>query len=183
MTVKRASGARGKILEELARVGRQHSDASVLFHAAMASRLGLHPTDYKALSILERLGAMTAGDLSRHSGLATASVTNLIDRLERRGFVRRVDDPRDRRRVLVEASVDRVAAARKLFESTRKSLTRLYERYTVPELAAIADFLARNAARLRDETAKLELDSSQAEQAGSPRRTHEKAQVADADQR
>ncbi|MGH7555374.1 MAG: MarR family transcriptional regulator, partial [Longimicrobiales bacterium] len=74
----------------LARVGHEHSDATVLFHARLAGFLDLHPTDYKTLSVLERLGPMSAGDIARHSGLATASVTNLIDRLERKGFAHRV---------------------------------------------------------------------------------------------
>jgi DNA-binding MarR family transcriptional regulator len=127
----------------------------VLFHASLASQLDLHPTDYKALSILERLGAMSAGELARHSGLATASVTNLVDRLERKGFVRRAADPRDRRRVMVEPRVDRVASARRLFASTRRSLARLLEQYSDRDLVVIADFLARNAERLRAETRKL----------------------------
>jgi DNA-binding MarR family transcriptional regulator len=136
-------------------VGRENSDATVLFHAAIADRMELHPTDYKALGILQRLGPLSAGDLGRHSGLATASVTNLIDRLEGRGFVRRVRDVEDRRRVLVEVVADKVAGAGELFASSRASLARLFERYPDRDLAVIADFLARNAERLREETRKL----------------------------
>jgi DNA-binding MarR family transcriptional regulator len=149
------AAARRRILEELARVGREHSDATVLFHASIAERLGLHPTDYKALGMLERLGPMAAGDLARHSGLATASVTNLIDRLESKGFVRRVRDEEDRRRVLVQPVRDRITARRGLFSSTIESLRRLYARYSDRDLVVIADFLRRNAERLRGETRKL----------------------------
>lgn len=149
------TAARKRILEELARVGREHSDATVLFHASIAERLGLHPTDYKALGMLERLGPMGAGDLARHSGLATASVTNLIDRLESKGFVRRVRDEEDRRRVLVQPVLDRITARRALFSSTIESLRRLYARYSDRDLVVIADFLRRNAERLRGETRNL----------------------------
>jgi DNA-binding MarR family transcriptional regulator len=160
MMTKKSPNAREAILEELARVGREHSDATVLFHATLASQLDLHPTDYKALSILERLGPMSAGEIARHSGLATASVTNLVDRLERKGFVRRVADARDRRRVMVEPRVDRVAAARRLFASTRRSLEHLLKQYSDRELGVIADFLAKNAERLRAETGKLALPAT-----------------------
>jgi DNA-binding MarR family transcriptional regulator len=146
---------REAILEELSRVGREHSDATVFFHATVASQLDLHPTDYKALSILERLGAMSAGEIARHAGLATASVTNLVDRLERKGFVRRMADARDRRRVMVEPILERVTVSRRLFGSTRRSLARLLKRYSDRDLVVIADFLARNAERLRAETTKL----------------------------
>src|SRR5262249_42899789 len=108
MPDKNQDPARQELLQELSQVGREHSDATVLFHATMASLLDLHPTDYKALSMVERLGAMSAGEIAQHSGLAAASVTNLIDRLERKGFVRRGPDPRHRRRV----SVGRGTAAR-----------------------------------------------------------------------
>jgi DNA-binding MarR family transcriptional regulator len=155
MRSRKPHATRGAILEEFTRVGREHSDATVLFHSTLAHQLDLHPTDYKALSILERLGPLSAGEIARHSGLATPSVTNLVDRLERKGFVRRVSDARDRRRVMVEPIADRVTAARGLFTSTRRSLARLLEQYSDQDLVMIADFLARNAARLRAETTKL----------------------------
>jgi DNA-binding MarR family transcriptional regulator len=137
------------------RVGREHSDATVLFHASIASLLDLHPTDYKVLGILERSGPLSAGEIARESGLATASVTNLIDRLEQKGFVRRVADPTDRRRVMVEAVTDRLTNARSLFASTRRSLARLFGRYSDGDLSVIADFLRHNAERLRAETTEL----------------------------
>jgi DNA-binding MarR family transcriptional regulator len=99
---------------------------------------------------------MSAGEIASHSGLATASVTNLLDRLEQKGFVRRVRDTEDRRRVLVEPIMDRLSGARNRFASTRRSLARLVERYSDRDLAVITDFLARNAERLRAETQKLE---------------------------
>jgi DNA-binding MarR family transcriptional regulator len=146
---------RQDVLDDLARVGRDHSDATVLFHATIASLLDLHPTDYKVVGILERSGPLSAGEIARRSGLATASVTNLVDRLEQKGFVRRLTDPADRRRVMVEAVANRVTGARSLFASTRRSLAQLFDRYSDRELAVIADFLRRNAERLRAETSKL----------------------------
>jgi DNA-binding MarR family transcriptional regulator len=156
MLEKSAHTAKQEILEALVRAGRENSDATVLFHAIVAEQLGLNSTDYKVMSILERLGALSAGEIARYSGLATASVTDLIDRLEKKGFVRRVPDPNDRRRIRVEPVVDRVTAARKFFASAERSLARLYERYPDQDLAVIADFLSRNAERLRAETEKLQ---------------------------
>jgi DNA-binding MarR family transcriptional regulator len=161
-SVTTASAGRREILDELARVGREHSDATVLFHATIASLLDLHATDYKVLGILERSGPLSAGDIARQSGLAAASVTNLIDRLEHKGFVRRVADPTDRRRVMVEAIADRLTGARSLFASTRRSLAQLYDRYSDRDLSVIADFLRHNAERLRAETRKLAANKSEA---------------------
>ena len=61
--------SRAELPADLRRVGREHSDATVLFHSALASEIGLHPTDYKALGVLDRLGPMSAGELGRHTGL------------------------------------------------------------------------------------------------------------------
>lgn len=160
--------SREEILEELARVGREHSDATVLFHGSIAGLLDLHTTDYKVLGILERSGPLSAGEIARQSGLATASVTNLIDRLEQKGFVRRVADPTDRRRVMVEAAAERLKNAGSLFASTRRSLARLFDRYSDRDLSVIADFLHRNAERLRSETSKLAAAGPDAKQRHRP---------------
>ena len=93
---------RRQLLDALSIAGRESSTATVMFHTAMAERAGLTATDAKTMDILARHGSLTAGELSSHTGLATASVTSLIDRLEARGMVRRVRDRADRRRVIVE---------------------------------------------------------------------------------
>jgi DNA-binding MarR family transcriptional regulator len=146
---------RSEVLEALRRAGREHSDATVLFHAAVAAQLGLNPTDHKTMSILEREGPMTAGEIADRTGLATASVTALVDRLEQRGFVRRVRDPNDRRRVIVEPVPEGVAKFSPFFESPGRSLSWLLARYSAEELRVILDFLGRSTERLRSETTKL----------------------------
>lgn len=152
--------SRANLLALLAKAGREHSDATVLFHATVAQLLDLNLTDYKTLGVLQRLGPLTAGEIAQHTGLASASVTNLVDRLEDKGFVRRMDDASDRRRVIVDPVREKIAGVEHVFASTRQSLARLYDGYSDKELAVIADFLARNAARLRAETAKLDGNSS-----------------------
>jgi DNA-binding MarR family transcriptional regulator len=117
--------SRRALLDALTEAGRAHSDATVLFHAAVADQLGLNPTDHKVMSILERSGPLSAGQIAQRTGLATASVTALLDRLETRGFVRRRSDPADRRRVIVEATEVGVARFAPYFASRRDSLSRL----------------------------------------------------------
>ena len=146
--------SRAELLADLRRVGREHSDATVLFHSALASAMGLHPTDYKALGVLDRIGPMSAGELGRHTGLAAASVTNLIDRLVAKGFLRRELDPLDRRRVLLHADLAELID-NEFFASWPRSATELWERYSDSELAIILDFLADTAERLRMRTEAL----------------------------
>src|SRR4051794_39449858 len=90
--------------------GRALATAAVLFHSALAELSGLSATEQRALDLIDRFGPLTAGDLAQRSGLAPASVTGLLRRLEQKGFARRVPNPGDRRSVLVELVYERVAA-------------------------------------------------------------------------
>jgi DNA-binding MarR family transcriptional regulator len=149
---------RAAVLDALGRAGRAHSEATVIFHASLAERLGLNPTDAKVMSLLQRRGPTTAGEIAMSTGLTTASVTALVDRLERRSFVRRLPDPTDRRRVLVEVTEQAVDRFEGLLGSTARTLADLYDSYTIAQLEVVLDFLTRNAERLRGETAKLQAE-------------------------
>jgi DNA-binding MarR family transcriptional regulator len=146
--------SRAELLAQLRRVGREHGDATVLFRSALAAEAGLHPTDYKALTVLDRLGPMSAGALGRHTGLAAASVTNLIERLAAKGFLRREPDPLDRRRALLHADLAELID-HDVFASWQRTGTQWWERYSDTELAVILDFLADTAQRLRTRTEAL----------------------------
>lgn len=155
-TPRRGGGRRAALLRRLALAGRDLSDAAVMFHTALAERLGLGPSDWKALGLIERFGPLTAGELAERSGLAPASVTGMIDRLERRGWVRRRRDADDGRRVVV--ALDAAAARRNtaaLFGGLMRRLDKLYARYTDTQLAFAVELLTEIAGRQRDATADL----------------------------
>src|SRR6476620_3955370 len=82
--------------------GRKSSTATIMYQLAIADRLNLSLTDLVAGEIVSRTGAITAGELAELSGLTTGAITGVVDRLEKGGFVRRVNDPNDRRRVMLE---------------------------------------------------------------------------------
>ncbi len=135
--------------------GREHSTAVVMFQSAVGDRFGLNATDLKALDILAVSGPLTAGEIAGRTGLATASVTTLIDRLEKGKFVRRVRDPKDRRRVIVETVGNQPARFAPLFESFGGAVAELFSSYTDEQLEIILDFLTRSAQRIREEGLKL----------------------------
>ncbi len=151
---------RRRLLGALAEAGRVHSDATVLLHSALASRVGVNPTDWKTMSVLQRRGALSAGDIARETGLTTAAVTALIDRLEGRNLVRRRPDPADRRKVMVEVVPEAVHEFRMLLAPTARSLARLWQSYPNEELAVILDFLQRSAKRLHAETTRLSVTNA-----------------------
>jgi DNA-binding MarR family transcriptional regulator len=134
---------RDDLLAAVVQASRENSTIAVFFHTAIAEQVGLGPTDEKTLFILQRYGSLTAGEIAQHTGLTTASVTNLIDRLERKGFVQRVRDLADRRRVIVQPIQDRLAEFERLFSSIQASFDSVLDTYSNAELAVIADFLTR----------------------------------------
>ena len=76
-----------------------------LMGTAAADKIGINATDLNCLNILSFSGHMTAGELARATGLTTASITGVVDRLEEAGFVTRERDPHDRRRVVVQINL------------------------------------------------------------------------------
>lgn len=136
--------------------GREISAAAVMFHTAVAARRGLSATEEKALDILMREGPMTHAQLRDHTGLAPATVTGLIDRLERRGYAERGSHPDDGRRVLVTAVADRVYAdMAPLFVEWVHSLEELYASFTDAQLHTISQFMTQAAERQRAATERL----------------------------
>jgi DNA-binding MarR family transcriptional regulator len=81
---------------------REMSTETIMFHQAVADELGLPITDHKCLDLIHRFGAMPAGRLAELTSLTTGAVTGMIDRLEKAGYVRRTNDPKDRRKTIIE---------------------------------------------------------------------------------
>src|SRR5262245_49523593 len=121
--------------------GREYSTAAVMFHNAVAQKFGLSVTDLKTLDILQRRGELTAGEIALHTSLATASVTSLIDRLEKRRLVRRLRDPGDRRRVVVKLTATLEKTIAPLFESLSRRMLARFKGYSDEQIALIRNFL------------------------------------------
>jgi DNA-binding MarR family transcriptional regulator len=119
-------------------------------------KIGINATDLNCLNILSFSGHMTAGELARATGLTTASITGVVDRLEEARFVTRERDPHDRRRVVVQINLDRamtdVAA---IFAPMLRSWREMAARYSDDELRLIVDFYGRMEQVFRDHLVRL----------------------------
>ena len=146
---------REKLLEEAVRAVYTASTAAVFFHTAVAEQIGLGPTDEKTILILSGLGPLTAGEIAQYTGLTTASVTSLIDRLEEKGFVKRVRDTKDRRRVIVELNQTRLAELMQVFASVGGIFEGLLPAYNDEQLTTIIDYLTRSAKLSQEAVARL----------------------------
>jgi DNA-binding MarR family transcriptional regulator len=113
---------------------------------AMADRLGVNRTDMRALDVLDQRGsALTAGELAQAMHLTTGAVTSVLDRLEKAGWARRVRDPDDRRRVLVELTPKLWRVGEKLYGTMDDALA-AFPDYSEAELELLLDFTRRGRA-------------------------------------
>lgn len=144
------------VRERFVTLCRDLSAATVLFTTQVAERVGLSATDHKCLDLAVRAdGPLTAGQIAERSGLSTGAVTGVIDRLERAGYVRRVRDPDDRRKVLVEVSRTNLARYGDAFEGVTAALGRVLAGYTPEELTVAERFFTELIEATRAEAAKL----------------------------
>jgi DNA-binding MarR family transcriptional regulator len=113
-------------------------------HKTIAQRFGLHTTDLECLDLIYMRGTASAGELAKATGLSTGATTTLIDRLERAGYVERVHDRADRRRVNVRIRAEAAAPIKAVYEPMEAQMFELWSRYTPQQLEVIADFLDRS---------------------------------------
>src|ERR671917_1409057 len=105
------SKKREELLRELEEESRKGTLDGVYFFQAVAERSGMNLTDLQCITILTSTGPITAGRLAEEMGLTTGSVTGVIDRMERAGYVRRERDPNDGRRVIVRPVSEKLERA------------------------------------------------------------------------
>jgi DNA-binding MarR family transcriptional regulator len=139
------------VIRSLRRVNLQGS----FFGQTVAIRFGLSESDIETLEALIDMGASTAGRLSELTGLTSGAVTRVVDRLEQSGYVRRVPDPADRRRVIVEVVPEKVVAIQSTLGRIGQASADEIGRYTDSQLALINDFLTRMEQITRDEATTL----------------------------
>jgi DNA-binding MarR family transcriptional regulator len=127
----------GQLIEEV----RRSQSATDRFDQAVADALGLNRTDMRCVDVLHREGSLSAGHLAGQTGLSSGAMTAALDRLEEAGFARRVRDPHDRRRVLVELVPKAQREAEAFYSEHAAEAERLYERYTLEQLELLLAFV------------------------------------------
>jgi DNA-binding Lrp family transcriptional regulator len=127
-----------------------------LMSQAAADKIGINATDLNCMNILSFSGQMTAGELAKATGLTTASITGVVDRLEQAGFVRRERDAHDRRRVVIHLQVERaVGTIAPVFGPMMGAWQRLADQYSDDELQLIVEFYDQIEQIIRDHLGKL----------------------------
>jgi DNA-binding MarR family transcriptional regulator len=110
----------------------------------VGSQLQLKDVDLDCFDIIEAYGPLSPTALARRAGLHPATLTGILDRLERGGWIVRERDTSDRRAVVVRASKERYAELMRQYSGMSRSMNRLLADYSDSDLEVIADFMRRS---------------------------------------
>ena len=154
--VKEPEATRRRLESEFLLALRRTGSIMQLLGQVSAERIGINVTDLNCLNLLALSGHLTAGELARRTGLTTASITGVLDRLEDAGFVRRQRDAQDRRRVLVYLDATRgLRDVAPVFAPLVQAWRAVAGEYTDEQLSLILDFQRKVEQIMRDRLIEL----------------------------
>jgi DNA-binding MarR family transcriptional regulator len=131
---------RQQLVDEVIHLARAHEAANDAFDEVAREKLGINRTDLRCLNIIENEGPLNAGRLAELSGLTTAAVTSVLDRLERAGYARRVRGNADRRQVIVEVTPLLQERATPIWAPLGEEAQALLGRMSVEQLESLLQF-------------------------------------------
>lgn len=123
----------------------------VLYQHKIAEQLDVYNHDWTTIDMLSETGPITAGELGRRVGLTTGSVTALVDRLERAGYVKRERHPKDRRSIMIVPQYEDKSEVQHVYETLNQHMTELTNQYTAEQMETIQSFLKATIAILDNE--------------------------------
>ena len=133
-----------------------NNQVSLLSHRVSAA-VEIKDIDLDTLDYLSQHGPKTASGLARGVGLHPATMTGVLDRLERDGWIVRTRDSGDRRAVLISIQPTRNADMVKLYAGMDSEMDDVVAAFDDRDLGVIADFLERTAAAGARSTEQFEL--------------------------
>ena len=135
------SNEKRELLRRLTAEIRAAQRAADALDEAVADRLGLSRTELRAIDHLYPDARVTSGDLARAALLTAGAMTILLDRLEAAGYVERLRDPDDRRKVYIRLTPDGRRAVGELYAGVARLAGPIAERYSPEQLVTIISFL------------------------------------------
>jgi DNA-binding MarR family transcriptional regulator len=140
-----AARGRRRVITTIKESLREMSTQLSLLNHHVSARVDLKDVDLNCLDLIARHGPISPTALARRAGLHPATVTGILDRLQRGGWVVRDRDPgaTDRRSVAVRPLRERGADLYRLYSGMNTSLDEICAGYTDDELELLAGFLRR----------------------------------------
>jgi DNA-binding MarR family transcriptional regulator len=151
---------RAELLKAVQQAGSRYGARFLLFHQAVADRLGLNVIDLRCLRLARDSDGVTAGQLAKITGLTTGTITGVIDRLENAGFVRRERDGEDRRRVTIKLLQSGQRKLDKIMEPLSSAMNQAMAGLSDDQLAAVLDFFTKTGGVVAEQIEQLRIQST-----------------------
>ncbi len=142
---QRGAARRRRLDRELRASLRDVTVQLSLLNHQVRGHLELKGTDLECLDLVSREGPLSPSALARRAGLHPATLTGILDRLERGGWIVRERDPGDRRAVLIRAERARGAEVLRLYAGMNSAMDEIIGGYDEAQLELLAGFLRRTA--------------------------------------
>lgn len=144
------------IINRVRKISQLHAYSSIQMHEAIGRKAGLSGTDHKYLGFLIQKGRMTAGELSKLTGLTTGAVTGLIDRFEKKKLVKRQFEKEDRRKVIIEPNTKNIMTLLEpLYKEFRTKSEKLIASFSSKEMKIIETYFLKTMEIMDATTKKL----------------------------
>lgn len=131
-------------------------DATQLLDESAAAQLGLNQTDLRCVRQIIHEGPKSASQLADATGLTRAAMSAALDRMETANVAKRVVDPIDRRRTLVEPTEMARQQIARIWAPIEEEGRRELAGYTAAQLQVIADFMTKSIDLQRRHTKRLQ---------------------------
>ena len=151
---------------QLAALIRQYQRDIDAFDQAVAERVGLSRTDLRCLDLVLELAAdgtpVTPSRLAEAAGLTPSTITSVLDRLERAGYLRRIREQANRRQVRLELTATFAKVTEEIFAPVAAEGATQLRQLADAEVETLIEFFSRahdqrikHARLIREQTAML----------------------------
>jgi DNA-binding MarR family transcriptional regulator len=143
---------KAQLTDDLINALQESTNEIIFLNNALAASLGLNTTDFRCVNLLMRYGPVPAGKLAELTGLSTGAITSVVDRLEKAGYVKRLNNTKDRRTKIIKLVENKQLA--KMQSNFFQNRVDLMESYSNQELEVIIHFtkhMVKSSKRLRVE--------------------------------
>ena len=114
-----------------------------MLNQRVGSRVALRNVDLDCLDVIGSCGPLSPSELARLTGIHPATLTGVLDRLERGGWIARRRGPGDRRTVRLHSLPDRNRELFGHYSGMSRAMDRICADYTTEQLELVVEFLRR----------------------------------------
>ena len=135
---------REELIRNLKDKQRQFIANIILSNQKIAERLKINTIDLQCLNIIEMLGGeATPNQISKMTGLTTGGVTVMLDRLEKKEYIERVPNPKDRRSIVIHIPSDKKSKLDNLYTSREHIMENILSEYDDHEISILLNYYTK----------------------------------------